>query len=144
MTDLEFERRMNPWLFDDRGNLTEAAKKQFPDLVGANNAPVTLGGRTVKANPGMLQQAAQNAFALRDAVKTELSQPGEHVNAAAASLKGWSLGAGLTGLWMTWSTQAESLRGTVEDIGNKLQGTGQAYAQTEADIHAGFQQGAKA
>ncbi|MER7579040.1 hypothetical protein [Kitasatospora sp. NPDC097691] len=35
MTDLDFERRVNPWLFDSSGNLTEAAKKQFPDLAAA-------------------------------------------------------------------------------------------------------------
>ncbi|RKT19558.1 type VII secretion system (Wss) protein ESAT-6 [Streptomyces sp. 1114.5] len=145
MADLEFERRMNPWLFDANGNLTADAKKQFPDLAGANDAPVSLGGgQTVKANPAVLQQAAQNAFALRDSVKTELSQPGEHVNAAAGALKGWSLGTGLTGLWMTWSAQAEGLRSSIEDIGNRLQSTSQSYAKTESDVSAGFQQGAKA
>ncbi|MEV7770150.1 hypothetical protein [Kitasatospora sp. NPDC086791] len=145
MADLEFERRMNPWLFDANGNLTAAAKKQFPDLVGANDAPVSLGsGQTVKANPAMLQQAAQNAFALRDSVKTELSQPGDHVNAAAGALKGWSLGTGLTGLWMMWSAQAEGLRSSVDDIGKRLQSTSQSYSKAESDIGTGFQQGTKA
>ncbi|MFE6054714.1 WXG100 family type VII secretion target [Kitasatospora sp. NPDC056446] len=144
MTDLEFERRMNPWLFDGNGNLTEAAKKQFPDLAGANNAPVSLdtpgGGKTVAVNPGVLQQAAQNAFALRDAVKTECAQPGDHISAAAGALKGWALGTVLPAFWTTWTSQADGLRSTVGDIGTNLQTTAQGYAKTETDIQAGFAQ----
>ncbi|GAA3015391.1 hypothetical protein [Kitasatospora sp. NPDC006786] len=144
MTDLEFERRMNPWLFDDKGNLTEEAKKQFPDLAGANAAPVSLspaaGGKTVAVNPGVLQQAAQNAFALRDAVKTECDQPGEHVNAAAGSLKGWNLGGALTATWGTWTSQSGGLQTTVGDIGTNLQTTAQSYTRTDTDIQAHFNQ----
>ncbi|MDH6709818.1 hypothetical protein P3T27_006567 [Kitasatospora sp. MAA19] len=144
MTDLEFERRMNPWLFDGNGNLTEEAKKQFPDLAGANAAPVSLGatggGQTVKANPGVIQQATQHAFALRDAVKTECGKPGEHVNAAAGALKGWAVGGALTAFWGTWTNQADGLQSTVGDIGTNLQATAQGYTKTEADIHAGFTQ----
>ncbi|MFE4519208.1 WXG100 family type VII secretion target [Kitasatospora sp. NPDC056783] len=145
MTDLEFERRMNPWLFDDKGNLTEAAKKQFPDLAGANAAPVSLGpvgpaagGQTIAVNAGVLQQAAQNAFALRDAVKTECDQPGEHVNAAAGSLKGWNLGGALTGTWTNWTGQSGSLQTTVGDIGTNLRTTAQSYSKTDSDIQATF------
>ncbi|WP_416874038.1 hypothetical protein [Kitasatospora sp. SC0581] len=144
MTDLEFERRMNPWLFDDKGNLTEAAKKQFPDLAGANAAPVSLapagGGKTIAVNAGALQQAAQNAFALRDSVKTECDQPGEHVNAAAASLKGWNLGGTLTGTWSTWSNQSASLQSTVGEVGTNLQTTARSYSRTDSDIQANFNQ----
>ncbi|MFD9687162.1 hypothetical protein ACFWXO_15555 [Kitasatospora sp. NPDC059088] len=142
MTDLEFERRMNPWLFDDKGNLTEEAKKQFPDLAGGNAAPVSLnpagGGAAVTVNTGVLHQAAQNAFALRDSVKSECTQPGDHVTAAAGALKGWSLGGALTGSWGTWSSQADSLKGAVGDIGTNLQTTAQTYDKTESDIHASF------
>ncbi|MEU3573960.1 type VII secretion target [Kitasatospora sp. NPDC036755] len=142
MTDLEFERRMNPWLFDDKGNLTEEAKKQFPDLAGANAAPVSLspagGGKTVAVNPGVLQQAAQNALALRDAVKTECDQPGEHVNAAAGSLKGWNLGGALTAAWGTWTSQSTALQSTVGDIGTNLRTTAQSYSRADSDIQAGF------
>ncbi|MBV2153140.1 hypothetical protein [Kitasatospora sp. SUK 42] len=149
MADLDFERRMNPWLFDDKGNLTEAAKKQFPDLAGGNAAPVSLnpagGGKTVTVNTAVLQQAAQNAFALRDSVKTECTQPGEHVNAAAGTLKGWALGGALTATWGTWSNQAGGLQTTVGDIGTSLQTTARNYSKTESDIHANFNkpQGAK-
>lgn len=134
---------MNPWLFDDKGNLTEEAKKQFPDLAGANAAPVSLNnpagsGKTVTVNTGVLQQAAQNAFALRDSVKSECDQPGEHVAAAAGALKGWALGTVLPASWGTWSSQADALKGTVGDIGTNLQTTAQAYIKTESDIHASF------
>ncbi|MEV7023393.1 WXG100 family type VII secretion target [Kitasatospora sp. NPDC093558] len=144
MADLEFERRMNPWLFDDKGNLTEEAKKQFPDLTGSNNAPVALGApsgaQTVKANPAAIQQAAQNAFALRDSVKTECDQPGEHVAAAATALSGWATSAALTGSWTTWSTQVDGLRNTISDIGDRLHATADNYANTEAAIHARMKQ----
>ncbi|WP_157881951.1 hypothetical protein [Streptomyces rubellomurinus] len=143
MTDLDFERRMNPWLFDDKGNLTEEAKKQFPDLAGANDAPVSLtpaggGGKAVTVNTGVLQQAAQNAFALRDAVKTECGQPAEHVGAAGTALAGWSLGTVLPAAWSTWSNQADALKTAVGDIGTNLQTTAQSYVKTEGDVHASF------
>ncbi|MFD4657008.1 hypothetical protein ACFWP2_15440 [Kitasatospora sp. NPDC058444] len=141
MTDLEFERRMNPWLFDDKGNLTEEAKKQFPDLAGGNAAPVSLGpagGKTIAVNAGVLQQAAQNAFALRDSVKTECDQPGEHINAAAGSLKGWNLGGALTATWGTWTSQSSGLQSTVGDIGTNLQATAKSYSKTDSDIQANF------
>ncbi|MFC5661396.1 hypothetical protein ACFP3U_00210 [Kitasatospora misakiensis] len=139
MADLEFERRMNPWLFDSSGNLTAEAKQQFPDLAGANAAPVSLaGGQTLKADPPLLQKAAQNAHALQAAVKTELTQPAQHVAAAAAALSGWETGGRLTTAWSIWSDQANNLSLEVGRLAGNLDTTARNYAQTEAAIHAQF------
>ncbi|MEK2491001.1 hypothetical protein WN990_15715 [Kitasatospora purpeofusca] len=145
MADLEFERRMNPWLFDSSGNLTEEAKKQFPDLAAAAAgapAPVTLpptgGGPSVKANPGMIRQAGTNAAALRESVRTECGQPAEHVTGAVAALAGWNLSTALSTAWSVWSGQAQTLGEAVGTIGKNLHTTAQNYDSTETAIHSQF------
>ncbi|MFC5886611.1 hypothetical protein RMN57_05820 [Kitasatospora sp. CM 4170] len=147
MADLEFERRMNPWLFDSSGNLTEQAKKQFPDLAAAaagNTAPVTLppagGGQSVKANPGIIRQAGNNAAVLRETLRTECGRPWEHVNSAVASLMGLELCAGLNNAWSVWSGQTQTLGEALGTIGKNLQATAKNYEANEAAIHSQFAQ----
>lgn len=147
MADLEFERRMNPWLFDSSGNLTADAKKQFPDLAAAaagTTAPVTVpaggGGQTVTANPGLLRTAGNNATALQGSVRTECGRPWEHVNSAVASLMGFSLCAGLNNAWSVWQDQTHALEQAIGTISRNLQTTAQNYEATEASIHSQFAQ----
>ncbi|WP_159425106.1 hypothetical protein [Streptomyces sp. TLI_053] len=147
MADLEFERRMNPWLFDSSGNLTEEAKKQFPDLAAtATGAPPPItfqpggGGPSVKANPGMIRQAGTNATALRESVRTECGQPAGHVTGAIAALAGWSLSTALSTAWSVWSGQSHTLGEAVGTIGKNLHTTAQNYESTETAIHSQFAQ----
>ncbi|MET8704138.1 hypothetical protein ABZW10_35595 [Kitasatospora sp. NPDC004723] len=147
MADLEFERRMNPWLFDSSGNLTAEAKKQFPDLAAAAAGappPVTLppaaGGPSVRANPGMIRQAGTNATALRESVRTECAQPAGHVTGAVAALMGWNLSTALNTAWSVWSGQAHTLGEAVGTIGKNLHATAQNYDNTESAIHSQFAQ----
>ncbi|MFF2949856.1 WXG100 family type VII secretion target [Kitasatospora sp. NPDC057965] len=147
MADLEFERRMNPWLFDSSGNLTAEAKKQFPDLAAAAAGappPVTLppaaGGPSVKANPGMIRQAGTNATALRESVRTECAQPAGHVTGAVTALMGWNLSTALNTAWSVWSGQAHTLGEAVGTIGKNLHATAQNYDNTESAIHSQFAQ----
>ncbi|WP_406208140.1 hypothetical protein OH807_36240 [Kitasatospora sp. NBC_01560] len=147
MADLEFERRMNPWLFDSSGNLTADAKKQFPDLAAAAAgpvAPVTVpaagGGQTVTTNPAMLRTASNNAAALQGSVRTECGQPWEHVNSAVSSLMGLNLCAGLNNAWSVWQSQTHALEQAIGNISQNLQTTAQNYEATEASIHSQFAQ----
>ncbi|MFB6887767.1 WXG100 family type VII secretion target [Kitasatospora sp. NPDC056327] len=146
MADLEFERRMNPWLFDSSGNLTEEAKKQFPDLAaaatGAPPPPVSFrpggGGPSVKADPGMIRQAGTNAAALRESVRRECEGPSEHVLGTVSALPGWNLSTALSTAWSVWSGQARTLGETVGTIGRNLHTTAQNYENTETAIHSQF------
>jgi hypothetical protein len=74
MTDLDFERKVNPWLFDANGKLTDAAKKEHPDLAAAesgtaepNWAPTQAHptpGTVVKVHPDALRKASGNVSTL--------------------------------------------------------------------------------
>ncbi|MFJ9840158.1 hypothetical protein ACIRYZ_06750 [Kitasatospora sp. NPDC101155] len=129
MTDLDFERRVNPWLFDSSGNLTEAAKKQFPDLAAAaagaqpqgwSPEPVTGasgGGPTVKVSPEALRRAATNADTLhtkfdkasRD-IWTNNPHPTEDVTGS------WAIVKAIEGMGQIWGGQVSATSQMMQDI----------------------------
>ncbi|MFJ9774799.1 hypothetical protein ACIRVF_26740 [Kitasatospora sp. NPDC101157] len=95
MVDLDFERRMNPWLFDSSGNLTDAAKKQFPDLAAAASgtaAPaytpsVPSGAPAVTVSVEALTRAATNVDTLKTKFAQACKQPSAHVSAVDSLLE---------------------------------------------------------
>ncbi|TQF03708.1 hypothetical protein E6W39_17565 [Kitasatospora acidiphila] len=134
---LDFERRMNPWLFDSSGNLTDQAKKQFPDLAAAATqtaapswAPTT-GGTSVSVTPAALQQAGQNAAALATSVGTECTKPGQHVPTAVSALNGWSSSGAINTAWNTWDQQTQALCDLIDQLTTNLQTNGTNYTNDE-------------
>ncbi|MFF2040567.1 hypothetical protein ACFVVX_09085 [Kitasatospora sp. NPDC058170] len=102
--------------------------------------PAATGRQTVKANPGMIRQAGNNAAALQTSVRTECGRPWEHVNSAVSSLMGFSLCAGLNNAWSVWSDQTHTLEQAIGTISQNLHTTAQNYEATEAAIHSQFAQ----
>ncbi|GAA1250264.1 hypothetical protein GCM10009665_46200 [Kitasatospora nipponensis] len=139
MTDLEFERAMNPWLFDASGNLTEQAKQQFPDLAAAP-APVALvgGGAVLSVQPAVLAQVAGQAGALEQTVTTECGRPWQNVTAAVTALIGWDTSTALNTAWSVWSQQARSLGGAMARIGQNLKANADGYANGEQHNQSRF------
>ncbi|MFE0460873.1 hypothetical protein ACFW1A_16645 [Kitasatospora sp. NPDC058965] len=142
---LEFERRMNPWLFDSAGNLTDQAKQQFPDLAAAAaHAPApgwspATGGTVVSVDPAALQQAGQNAQALQAALRAECGGPEASLGQAVSSLNGWASSAAISAAWQTWSLQAQALSSTLDQLITKLETTARTYAQGEDHNQRRFQ-----
>lgn len=139
MVDLDFERRMNPWLFDSSGNLTEAAKKQFPDLAAAAsgvaapayvpNAPV--GGPTVAVSPEALTRAATNVEALKTKFGEACKKPSAHTSAAANLPSSWALKAAVTTADSVWTDQVKALEGAIGQLAEVLRTNAGNYARAE-------------
>ncbi|MDH6133128.1 hypothetical protein P3T37_002522 [Kitasatospora sp. MAA4] len=132
MTDLDFERRMNPWLFDGSGNLTAQARTQFPDLA-SDPAPIAFAasGGVLSVQPAVLVQASQKALDLQGRVRTECDQPELNATAAVTALTGWDTSAALNTAWSVWSQQVQNLAGAVGQIGQNLQGNATNYTNGE-------------
>ncbi|WP_035797876.1 WXG100 family type VII secretion target [Kitasatospora mediocidica] len=132
MTDLDFERRMNPGLFDSTGTLTDQARKQFPDL-GSDPAPIAFGasGAVLSVQPAVLVQASGQALDLAARVRTECGQPELNATAAVTALTGWDTSAALNTAWSVWSQQVQNLAGAVGQIGQNLQGNATNYTNGE-------------
>jgi uncharacterized protein YukE len=138
MVDLDFERRMNPWLFDSSGNLTDAAKKQFPDLVAAAsgsqepgwapNGPSTV----VSVNPDALVAAGRAASSLQASVTSECRQPLADFFGARGDLSNhWQLFGALDSAWGTWDAQVKGLVDALGAIAQNLQDNAHNYANGE-------------
>jgi uncharacterized protein YukE len=134
---LDFERRMNPWLFDSSGNLTDQAKTQFPDLAAlATHAPTpgwapTTGGATVLVTPAALQQASQNATALDASMRAECGKPELNATAAVTALTGWSSSPAINTAWNTWKLQTQALSSLIGRLTTNLQANATSYTGTE-------------
>ncbi|GAB2727459.1 WXG100 family type VII secretion target [Kitasatospora kifunensis] len=132
MADLEFERRMNPWLFDSSGSLTDQAKQQFPDLAEPL-APVALtgGGGTLSVQPAVLTQVAQQASVLQETVKSECDQPWQNVTGAVGALTGWDTSGALNTAWSVWSQQVQALSDAMGRIAQNLKTNADSYLNHE-------------
>ncbi|WBP89571.1 WXG100 family type VII secretion target [Kitasatospora cathayae] len=143
MTDLDFERKMNPWLFDKSGNLTEDAKKQFPDLAAAaagaaspgwepTPTHVSAAGTTVRVSPDALRKASGNASTLNtnfDKACKEVwkDQPG----ATQGMSKSWKIVGALSTAQDVWAAQAQATGGLLGRIASVLSINAEQYAQTD-------------
>ncbi|MFI9360809.1 WXG100 family type VII secretion target [Kitasatospora sp. NPDC053057] len=144
MTDLDFERRVNPWLFDSSGNLTEAAKKQFPDLAAAAAGAQPPGwspepvvgasgsGPTVKVSPEALRRAATNAETLhtkfdkacQDIWRNNL-HPTEDVSGD------WAIVKAIEGMGQIWGGQVSATSQMMGNISTALASNADQYARAE-------------
>ncbi|MFE9422771.1 WXG100 family type VII secretion target [Kitasatospora sp. NPDC006697] len=141
MVDLDFERRMNPWLFDDSGNLTDQARKQFPDLA-QDALPVNfVASGSLSVHPPTLVQASQQAFTLQARVSSECDQPGGDVPGAAGALNGWATGPAITAAWDVWKQQVQSLADALGRIGQNLQANANGYVQADQHNQRRFAEG---
>ncbi|MGF1430313.1 hypothetical protein [Kitasatospora sp. LaBMicrA B282] len=139
MADLDFERRMNPWLFDSSGNLTDQAKQQFPDLASAPG-PVafTGGGSGLSVQPAALSHAGQQALGLQPTVKAECDEPALNVTAAVGALTGWSTSGALNTAWSVWTQQVQALVDDLAKIGQNLQVNAANYTNIEYHVQRSF------
>ncbi|AUY52303.1 hypothetical protein [Streptomyces sp. CB01881] len=150
MVDLDFERRINPWLFDSSGNLTEAAKKQFPDLASAASGAPAPGwtptvqatpgpagaagasGAVVKVSPDALRRAAGNVGTLQTKFSQACKKPFDRVNEATEDLpRSWALVGALGTARDVWNAQVQSLTDTFGRIGENLGANAESYARAE-------------
>ncbi|MEU8514316.1 type VII secretion target [Kitasatospora sp. NPDC048722] len=149
MVDLDFERRMNPWLFDSTGKLTDAAKKQFPDLAAVESgvpapayAPSTpapgASAPTVAVSPEALRRAATNSDTLKTKFGQACKQPTTHASAASGQLPtGWTLRAAITNATGIWTDQVKALEDAIGNVAGNLRLNADRYAQTDqANTHA--------
>ncbi|MFD7905635.1 WXG100 family type VII secretion target [Kitasatospora sp. NPDC059722] len=149
MVDLDFERRMNPWLFDSSGKLTDAAKKQFPDLAAVESgapAPVYTpsapapgtSAPTVAVSPEALRRAATNSDTLKTKFGQACKQPTTHASAASAQLPtNWALRAAITSAAGVWTDQVRTLEDAIGNVAGNLRLNADRYAQTDqANTHA--------
>ncbi|MER7772901.1 hypothetical protein [Kitasatospora sp. NPDC096140] len=144
MTDLDFERRVNPWLFDSSGNLTEDAKKQFPDLAAAASGAAAPGwtpppastappsGPTVKVSPEALRKAGASAGTLH----TEFDQATKDVwKDLQGSLQGmsrdWAVVGAVQAAHEMWQAQAQTTSQAIADISAGLTSNADQYARAE-------------
>ncbi|MCC9306849.1 WXG100 family type VII secretion target [Kitasatospora sp. RB6PN24] len=145
MADLDFERRINPWLFDSSGNLTDQAKKQFPDLAAAEG-PVTIGtpaqsgGQSLSVNPSVLETASQNASVLRGMVRSECDKPWSNVGTAVGAMQGWDSSAALSTAWTIWEQQSQALAARLDTISQNLHANAQNYSNADSANAAHLQQ----
>ncbi|MBO1416932.1 WXG100 family type VII secretion target [Streptomyces sp. FH025] len=139
MVDLDFERRMNPWLFDSAGNLTEAAKKQFPDLAAAASgtaAPAYApsaqsAGPTVTVSVEALTRAATNVDTLKTKFAQACKQPSAHTSAAEGLPAGWALRAAIATANSVWTDQVKALEGAIGQLAEALRTNAGNYARAE-------------
>ncbi|MDH6131816.1 hypothetical protein P3T37_001190 [Kitasatospora sp. MAA4] len=146
MVDLDFERKVNPWLFDSSGNLTEQAKKQFPELAG-DTGPVTISssgggnggsGTTVTVSTTTLETASQNATTLRATLHTECDKPWTNVGPAVGALQGWQSSTALYNAWATWESQVQALAARLDAVAQNLHTTAQNYNTAESNNRGRF------
>ncbi|MFJ3792436.1 WXG100 family type VII secretion target [Kitasatospora sp. NPDC090091] len=144
MVDMDFERRMNPWLFDSSGNLTEAAKKQFPDLAAAASGapapgwvPVASGtpgpsGVTVKVSPDALRRAATNTGTLQTKFSQACGKPFDRLHEMTQDMpQGWAVVGALSTARDVWDAQVKSLGELLGRVGENLTATADSYARAE-------------
>ncbi|MEU6238101.1 hypothetical protein [Kitasatospora sp. NPDC047058] len=143
MVDLDFERRMNPWLFDSSGNPTEAARKQFPDLAAAASGapapsswtpttPGTPGGPTVAVSPDALRKAANNAATLQTKFTQAGRKPFDRLHEATEDLpRSWALVGALWTADEVWMAQVNSLDAALGRVSEFLGINADSYARAE-------------
>ncbi|WP_395296694.1 WXG100 family type VII secretion target [Kitasatospora hibisci] len=144
MVDLDVERQMNPWLFDSSGNLTEAARKQFPDLAAAVSgapapgwapaAPGTPGpvGVTVKVSPEALRRAAGNVGTLREKFSQACGKPFDRLYETTQDVpQDWAVVGALNTAREVWDAQVKSLGELLGRVGENLTATADSHARAE-------------
>ncbi|WP_157882128.1 hypothetical protein [Streptomyces rubellomurinus] len=144
MTDLDFERKVNPWLFDSSGNLTEAAKKQFPDLAAAaagaqpqgwSPEPVTGagGGRTVKVSPEALRRAGTNAGTLHTKFDKACGDAWKDIVADTQDMdrSAWKIVQAVWDAFDVWSGQCKTTSGMIAEVAGALSSNAEQYARAE-------------
>ncbi|MFD0275868.1 WXG100 family type VII secretion target [Kitasatospora sp. NPDC127111] len=154
MVDLDFERRMNPWLFDSSGNLTEAAKKQFPDLATVASGapapswtPATPGtpgpaGPTLTVSPDALRKAANNAATLQTKFTQACRKPFERLHEATEDLpRGWALVGALWTADEVWMAQVNALDAALGRVSEFLGTNADSYARAEQSNAQNFGKG---
>ncbi|WP_158835843.1 WXG100 family type VII secretion target [Streptomyces sp. NRRL S-350] len=153
MSDLDFERRVNPWLFDSSGNLTEAAKKQFPDLAataagaqppGWSPEPVTGasgGGPAVKVSPEALRRASTNAATLHTKFDQACQWDSMDVQYATADMSAsWKTAQALHAANEIWTAQVKATSAMIADVATALAGNADQYARAEQANAQNFKQ----
>ncbi|MFJ9691759.1 WXG100 family type VII secretion target [Kitasatospora sp. NPDC101183] len=143
MTDLDFERKVNPWLFDANGKLTDAAKKEHPDLAAAESgtaAPgwtppsthTTGGGGTVKVSPDALRKASGNATTLNTAFGKACKDAWKDQPSATQGMaKDWKVVGALATAQEVWAAQAQATGGLLGRISNALSVNAEQYARAD-------------
>ncbi|MET8625584.1 hypothetical protein ABZW30_17865 [Kitasatospora sp. NPDC004669] len=144
MTDLDFERRVNPWLFDKSGNLTEAAKKQFPDLAAAASGaaapgwtppPVATagpGGPTVKVSPEALRKAGTNAGTLHTDFDKATKDVWKDLQGSLQGMsKDWAIVGAVQAAHEMWEAQAQTTSQAIADISTGLTSNADQYARAD-------------
>jgi uncharacterized protein YukE len=135
MANGDLERALNPWMFDSSGNLTAAARQQFPDLNGTPAAVTTGSGGsgTVQMDTAVLKSAGGNANTLATRVTTELGAPQLDITDAVGSLIGLDSSGALNTAWSVWQQQYQNLSTTLSSIGQNL--IDNATTTSETDHH---------
>ncbi|MER7849962.1 hypothetical protein ABTZ03_39190 [Kitasatospora sp. NPDC096077] len=144
MTDLDFERRVNPWLFDKSGKLTADAKKQFPDLAAAESGaaapgweppPVTTAGPgvpTVKVSPDALRKAGTNAGALHTDFDKATKDVWKDLGSSLQGMsKDWAIVGAVQAAHELWQAQAQATSQAIADISTGLTSNADQYARAD-------------
>ncbi|WP_031078118.1 WXG100 family type VII secretion target [Streptomyces sp. NRRL WC-3742] len=142
MTDLDFERKVNPWLFDGSGKLTAAAKKEHPDLAAAEAGTAEPGwvptqahptpGATVKVSPAALRKASGNANTLH----TEFDKACKDVwkdqpGATQGMSKDWRIVGALATAQGVWAAQAQATGGMLGQVSSAMTTCADQYEQID-------------
>lgn len=142
MANLDFERVLNPWLFDKSGNLTAEAKKRFPDLastpapIGTGATECMVAGAALLVNPPALKAAGDNANHLGNKMVADCQTPiGDDLYTAASAMSGWALGLAISSAHNVWENQFLSLGSSLIAIGSQLHDTATSYTGTENANH---------
>ncbi|MFJ4189028.1 WXG100 family type VII secretion target [Kitasatospora sp. NPDC089509] len=144
MTDLDFERKVNPWLFDKSGNLTEDAKKRFPDLAAAASgaaapgwapppvAAAAPGQSTVRVSPDALRKAGTNAGTLHTDFDKATKDVWKDLQSSLQGMsKDWAIVGAVQAAHELWQAQAQATSQAIADISTGLTSNADQYERAD-------------
>ncbi|ANZ14898.1 hypothetical protein O1L44_02810 [Streptomyces noursei] len=134
--DQDWDRRLNPFRYNDDGSLTDVAKRQnvameLNSAESRGDGGAGSGGRQTSVRTVALTKAAKALEDLRGDTD-KVDQPAlSETDVASSALGGWQSSQGLSALHKRWADESVHLSTMLSDAVMKLHNTSSSYERTD-------------
>ncbi|MFI6157037.1 hypothetical protein ACIBCA_30640 [Kitasatospora sp. NPDC051170] len=128
-----FDRMMNPWAYDDNGELTARARAQETARTQLNSARSSA-GTGFSADTGALTTAAGNAEQIHGRLTTDGHSADEATGKVATALADWATGKAAKTAATNWDQCVDALAKTIGETSQALRATAANYQRQDAAL----------
>ncbi|MFI2263719.1 hypothetical protein [Streptomyces tubercidicus] len=134
--DQDWDRRLNPFRYNEDGSLTDAAKRQNVTMElnsagGNGGGGAGSGGRQTSVHTAALTKAAKAVEELRGDTDKVDQHALSATDAASSGLHGWQTDDGLFRMHRRWAGEAVHLSTRLSEAYMKLHNTSVSYERTD-------------